>query len=195
MIDSRRKGPMVRRSTLRRSLLLLLAAGLIPIAAAVAGQENPEPTPPPEEVEPAEAAEQPAETEEEAEEPAAEEQPPATEEPEEVEEPEAVKPPPKLHPRSGTVFIAEPTKRTYRGEPITLSLKNADLVEVLRSFAKMADVNMIIDSKVQGSVTVELKRVPWDQALEAILKINNLGMEVDGNIWTVKNQHDLPGDG
>lgn len=184
---------MVRRSTLRRSLLLLLAAGLIPIAAAAAGQENPEPTTPPEEVEPAAAAEEPAATEEEAEESAATEE--EAEEPDAEEQPaateEEAKPPPKLQPQFGTVFIAEPTKRTYRGEPITLSLKDADLVGVLRSFAKMADVNMIIDPKVQGSVTVELKNVPWDQALEAILKINNLGMEVDGNIWTVKNQRDL----
>ena len=62
--------------------------------------------------------------------------------------------------------------------PISMSLKDADLIEVLRSFAKMGDFNMVIDPAVSGKVTVELKNVPWDQALEQVLKINGLGMEI-----------------
>ena len=73
-----------------------------------------------------------------------------------------------------------PEQKQYFGEPIDLSLKDADLVEVLRSFAEIGGFNLIVQPGVRGKVTVELKDVPWDQALEAILKINNLGVEVTG---------------
>lgn len=72
--------------------------------------------------------------------------------------------------------------RAYVGDPITMSLNNADLVETLRSFAKISDLNFVIQPGVRGTVTVELKDVPWDQAMEQILKINNLGMDIDGTI-------------
>ncbi|MEL7061140.1 MAG: AMIN domain-containing protein, partial [Acidobacteriota bacterium] len=72
--------------------------------------------------------------------------------------------------------------REYVGEPITMTLRDADLVETLRSFAKISDLNFVIQPGVRGSVTVELNSVPWDQALEQILKINNLGMDIDGTI-------------
>lgn len=82
--------------------------------------------------------------------------------------------------------VGPPHERRWVGEPISLSLKDADLVEVLRSFAKMTGANLIIDPDVKGSVTVELKDVPWDQALDAILKSNGLGMEVSGNVRSVQ---------
>lgn len=81
----------------------------------------------------------------------------------------------------GTLVVSR-QKREYVGEPIDMSLKKADLVETLRSFATISDLNFVIQPGVTGSVTVELKGVPWDQAMEQILKINNLGMDIDGNI-------------
>ncbi len=71
-------------------------------------------------------------------------------------------------------------EKRYFGEPIDLSLKDADLVEVLRSFAEIGRFNLIIQPGVRGKVTVELKQVPWDQALEQILKLNGLAMEITG---------------
>lgn len=79
-------------------------------------------------------------------------------------------------------LVINQVEREYVGEPISMSLKNADLVETLRSFAKISDLNFVIQPGVRGSVTVELKSVPWDQAMEQILKINNLGMDIDGTI-------------
>lgn len=79
-----------------------------------------------------------------------------------------------------------PPEHRWVGEPISLSLRDADLVEVLRSFAKMVDVNLVIDAGVQGKVTVELRDVPWDQALYVILKSHGLGMEISGNVWSMK---------
>ena len=81
----------------------------------------------------------------------------------------------------GTLVISKDEKEYY-GEPIDMSLRKADLVETLRSFATISDLNFVIQPGVSGNVTVELKGVPWDQAMEQILKINNLGMDIDGTI-------------
>jgi type IV pilus assembly protein PilQ len=71
------------------------------------------------------------------------------------------------------------------GEPISMSLKDADITEVLRSIARISNLNIVIQPGVSGPVTVELDRVPWDQALDQILKINNLGMQLEGNILRI----------
>jgi type II secretory pathway component HofQ len=71
------------------------------------------------------------------------------------------------------------------GEPISLDLKDADLKDVLRTFAKLARVNIAIDPEVKGSVTVRLHDVPWDQALDVILQVNGLGCVLEGNVLRV----------
>ncbi len=76
-------------------------------------------------------------------------------------------------------------KREYVGEPISLNLKDADIKDVLRSFAEISGLNVVVQPGVRGTVTVSLEAVPWDQALEQILKINNLGYELDGNIMRI----------
>ncbi|MEM6796625.1 MAG: type IV pilus secretin PilQ, partial [Acidobacteriota bacterium] len=82
-------------------------------------------------------------------------------------------------------------EREYVGDRISMSLKNADLVETLRSFAKISDLNFVIQPGVRGNVTVELQSVPWDQAMEQILKINNLGMDIDGTIVRIAPRQQL----
>ena len=76
-------------------------------------------------------------------------------------------------------------EKQYYGEPVTMSLKDADITEVLRSIARIADLNIVIQPGVNGPVTVELYSVPWDQALEQILKVNNLGQQLEGNILRI----------
>jgi type II secretory pathway component HofQ len=80
----------------------------------------------------------------------------------------------------------------WRGERIDLSLRDADLVEVLRSFARLGDFDLVVDPRVKGSVTVELKDVPWDLALAVILRTHGLAAEIDGRIVGVRP---LPGPG
>lgn len=75
--------------------------------------------------------------------------------------------------------------REYVGEPINFSLRDADIKEVLRTFAKISGLNMVVQPGVSGSVTVELEQVPWDQALDIILKINDLDYELEGNIMRI----------
>ncbi|MEM9552991.1 MAG: type IV pilus secretin PilQ [Acidobacteriota bacterium] len=88
-------------------------------------------------------------------------------------------------------LVVNREEREYVGEPISMSLRNADLVETLRSFAKISDLNFVIQPGVRGSVTVELTSVPWDQAMEQILKINNLGMDIDGTIVRIAPRQQL----
>jgi type II secretory pathway component HofQ len=74
----------------------------------------------------------------------------------------------------------------WRGSPISLSLRDAPLTEVLRAFAQLEGFNLVIDPRVRPEpVTVEFKDVPWDLALYVILKTHGLGAEVDGQLWLV----------
>lgn len=82
------------------------------------------------------------------------------------------------------ITMGEPVRR-YTGEPISLDLKDADIRDVLLTFSRLARLNMVIDPDVRGSVTVRLEDVPWDQALEVILKVNGLGYVLEGNIVRV----------
>jgi type IV pilus assembly protein PilQ len=80
---------------------------------------------------------------------------------------------------------------SFTGEPISLDLKDADLKDVLATFAKLARVNIAIDPGVKGSVTLRLHDVPWDQALEVILRINGLGYVLEGNVLRVGEPRNL----
>ncbi|HEY3203263.1 MAG TPA: secretin and TonB N-terminal domain-containing protein [Thermoanaerobaculia bacterium] len=70
-------------------------------------------------------------------------------------------------------------------EPISLDLKDADLVDVLRSFAQLARINLAVDAEVRGSVTVRLENVPWEKALEVILRPNGFGYVWEGRVLRV----------
>jgi type IV pilus assembly protein PilQ len=75
--------------------------------------------------------------------------------------------------------------REYNGHPITLDFQQADLRLVLRAFNEISGLNIVIDPTVQGSVDVALRDVPWDQALDIILRANKLGYILDGTIVRV----------
>ena len=72
--------------------------------------------------------------------------------------------------------------RAYTGNPVSLDFQGADLRAVLRMFSEISGLNIVIDPTVQGSVDVMLRDVPWDQALDLILRSNKLGYLVDGTI-------------
>src|SRR5439155_10492128 len=72
--------------------------------------------------------------------------------------------------------------RAYTGMPVSLDFQQADLRSVLRVFAEISGLNIVIDPAVQGTVDVALKDVPWDQALDIILRANKLGYILDGTI-------------
>ena len=73
-------------------------------------------------------------------------------------------------------------RREYTGHPVSLDFQGADLRAVLRTFAEISGLNIVIDPTIQGTVDVALRDVPWDQALDIILRANKLGYVVDGTI-------------
>ncbi len=76
-------------------------------------------------------------------------------------------------------------EQQFTGEPITLTLKDADIKDVLKTFSVLTDLNIVLDPAVSGSVTVELRDVPWDQALDLILRINGLDYVLENNVLRV----------
>jgi type IV pilus secretin PilQ/predicted competence protein len=75
-----------------------------------------------------------------------------------------------------------PGEKKYTGNPINLDFQDADLKSVLRVFAQETGLNLLMDNSVQGTVNVQLTAVPWDQALDLILRANKLGYIVDGTV-------------
>jgi len=74
----------------------------------------------------------------------------------------------------------------FVGEPINLNVVNADIRDILNYITEQYGVNFVIDSSVTAvPVTVNVQDVPWNIALDAVLKANRLGVETNGNILRV----------
>jgi type IV pilus assembly protein PilQ len=84
----------------------------------------------------------------------------------------------------------EPGK-TYSGQRLDLDLQDIDLDNIFRLLAEVSNLNIIVSEKVKGKVTMRLKNVPWDQALDLILSTQKLGMVRQGNILRVAPLKDL----
>ncbi len=90
----------------------------------------------------------------------------------------------------GTPAIqGEPKK--YTGRKISLDLMDADIENVLRLISQLTTTNIIVDPDVTGKVTLKVKDVPWDQVLDMVLSMNDLGKEQDGNVILIAKQSKL----
>lgn len=78
--------------------------------------------------------------------------------------------------------MAGRAKPKFSGHPVSLDFQGADLRAVLRTFAEISSLNVVLDPTINGSVDVSLRDVPWDQALDIILRANRLGYFVDGTV-------------
>jgi type IV pilus assembly protein PilQ len=78
-----------------------------------------------------------------------------------------------------------PEPQAFTGEKISLDFQDADINDILRLIAEVGKVNIIAGGDVQGKITTRMTDVPWDQALDVILKINGLAQERSGNIIRV----------
>ena len=79
-------------------------------------------------------------------------------------------------------LITQGAPRRYTGDPVSMDFQGADLRAVLRTFAEISSLNIVIDPQLDGTVDVALTDVPWDQALDVILRANQLGYVVDGTV-------------
>lgn len=97
-----------------------------------------------------------------------------------------------MSPEPAPSVLVEPSKREepalqkkYVGRKVSLDFQDADISNVLRLLADVSGLNIVISDDVKGKVTLKLINVPWDQALDIVLKMNNLGQVREGTIIRV----------
>ncbi|MEA1912804.1 MAG: secretin N-terminal domain-containing protein [candidate division WOR-3 bacterium] len=81
--------------------------------------------------------------------------------------------------------VTAPTPPLIKRGEISMRLENADLITVLRSIAQYSGMNMIIGDEVTGSITVELKNVDWEKALDLILRTKGYTYVIEINVIRV----------
>jgi type IV pilus assembly protein PilQ len=73
----------------------------------------------------------------------------------------------------------------YTGEPISVNLKDVDLKDFFRLIHEISGLNVVLDPLIHGTLTIVLDDVPWDQALDIVLKNNDLSRQLDGNVLRI----------
>ncbi|MFZ0760215.1 MAG: type IV pilus secretin PilQ [Candidatus Sulfotelmatobacter sp.] len=73
----------------------------------------------------------------------------------------------------------------YTGEPISVNLKDVDLKDFFRLIHEISGLNVVLDPEVHGTLTIVLDDVPWDQALDIVLKNNDLARQLEGNVLRI----------
>jgi type IV pilus assembly protein PilQ len=99
----------------------------------------------------------------------------------------AIQPAVNLAAQQKAQVTQEPAKREpqYTGEPISVNLKDVDLQDFFRLIHEISGLNVVLDPNVKGSLTIVLDDVPWDQALDIVLKNNGLARQLDGNVLRI----------
>ncbi|HEY5577467.1 MAG TPA: secretin and TonB N-terminal domain-containing protein, partial [Deferrimonas sp.] len=75
--------------------------------------------------------------------------------------------------------------RKYHGQRISMDFKDADLTNVFRIIAEVSNLNIITSDEVKGKVSLRLVNVPWDQALDIVLRSKSLGAAQEGNVLRI----------
>ncbi|OCT22469.1 hypothetical protein A6E19_15790 [Pseudomonas putida] len=73
----------------------------------------------------------------------------------------------------------------YKGEPLSLNFQDVEVRAVLQVLADYAGINLVASDTVQGNITLRLHEVPWDQALELVLRSRGLAKREEGNVLLV----------
>ncbi|WP_372830762.1 type IV pilus secretin PilQ [Pontibacterium sp.] len=79
----------------------------------------------------------------------------------------------------------------YSGEPIDLNFQDVELRSVLQIIAEVAELNLVVSDEVEGNITLRLKNVPWDQALDIVLRTEGLDKRVLGNVLLVAKAEEI----
>ncbi|MGB1310926.1 MAG: type IV pilus secretin PilQ, partial [Leucothrix sp.] len=78
----------------------------------------------------------------------------------------------------------KPKQKVYKGKPLSLNFQDIEVRSVLQLLADFTDKNIVVSDSVKGNITLRLKSVPWDQALDIVLESKALAMRSNGNvIW------------
>ena len=93
---------------------------------------------------------------------------------------------------AGSSAAATPPASTkYTGDPISVNLKDVDLADFFRLIHEISGLNVVVDPTVKGTLTIVLDNVPWDQALDIVLKNNDLDKQLDGNVLRIATRATL----
>jgi type IV pilus assembly protein PilQ len=87
--------------------------------------------------------------------------------------------------------LIQGSRQGYRGEKLSLNFQNVDVRSVLNVIADFTDLNIITSDTVQGNLTLRLKDVPWDQALDIIMQTRGLDMRKNGNVVWIAPRDEL----
>jgi type IV pilus assembly protein PilQ len=82
-------------------------------------------------------------------------------------------------------------RRVYHGQPMDLHFKDAPIHDLLRLIADVGKVSIVVPDTINATVTLDLKRVPWDQALDVILSSHQLWYRREGNIYRIASRKEL----
>lgn len=97
----------------------------------------------------------------------------------------------EVQPRADDARALEDDTQEYDGEPVSLNFQNIQVREVLSVLSDFSGVNIVASDSVQGSVTLNLTQVPWDQALDLILKSHGLASRREGDVIVVAPADEL----
>jgi len=91
----------------------------------------------------------------------------------------------KPEPKAREIKVEKKDGKVYTGQKITADFQDANIRSVFRLIAEVSGLNIVAGEDVKGLVTMKLNEVPWDQALETILDIQQLGTKAQGNVIVV----------
>ncbi len=81
--------------------------------------------------------------------------------------------------------VAQEEKRQYTGEKMTLNFQDAEIRAILQLLADQSGQNIVVSDSVRGNITLRLQNVPWDQALDIVLRTKGLDKRQDNNVIIV----------
>ncbi|HMW17152.1 MAG TPA: type IV pilus secretin PilQ [Accumulibacter sp.] len=87
--------------------------------------------------------------------------------------------------------LVQGTRGGYQGEKLSLNFQNVDVRRLLQVIGEFTGMNMVVSDSVSGAITLILKDVPWDQALDIIMQQKNLDMRKNGNVILVAPRDEL----
>jgi type IV pilus assembly protein PilQ len=93
--------------------------------------------------------------------------------------------------REDPTRLFQGSRQGYQGERLSLNFQNVDVRSLLQVIADFTNLNIITSDTVGGSITLRLKEVPWDQALDIILQSKGLDMRKNGNVLIVAPREEL----
>ncbi len=93
--------------------------------------------------------------------------------------------------REDPTRLFQGTRQGFQGERLSLNFQNVDVRSLLQVIADFTNLNVITSDSVGGSITLRLKDVPWDQALDIILQSKGLDMRKNGNVLVVAPREEL----